>query len=148
MGIRRKTRELVLQALYQGELLKKPAPEQFSLFAENFQLNQKVVPLAKEFLAALYYRLADIDSTIQTHAENWRLDRMSVVDRNIIRIAVYEMIYCKDIPASVSINEAIEIAKKFSSDDAGPFINGVLDAIRKAQESDPVQQAKKQKKTP
>lgn len=133
MGLRRKTRELVLQALYQGELLKKPALEQFSLFAENFQLNQKVIPLAKDLLARLCYRLADIDSTIKAHAENWRLDRMSVVDRNIIRIAVYEMLFCEDIPTTVSINEALEIAKKFSTDDAGPFINGILDAVRKAQ---------------
>ena len=133
MGIRRKTRELVLQALYQGELLKKPALEQFSLFAENFQLNQKVVPPAKDLLAGLSYRLVDIDSAINVHADNWRLDRMSVVDRNIIRIAVYEILFCDDIPTTVSINEALEIAKKFSTDDAGPFINGILDAICKAQ---------------
>ena len=126
-----------LQALYQGELLKKPAPEQFALFAENFQLNLKVVPHAKDLLAGLCYRLSDIDSAINAHADNWRLDRMSVVDRNIIRIAVYEMIFCEDIPATVSINEALEIAKKFSTDDAGPFINGILDAIRKAQSKSP-----------
>jgi N utilization substance protein B len=113
-------------------MLKKPALDHFSLLAENFQLNQKVVPLAKNLLAGMSYRSAEIDSAINTHADNWRLDRMSVVDRNIIRIAVYEMIFCDDIPATVSINEALEIAKKFSTDDAGPFINGILDAINKA----------------
>lgn len=132
MGLRRKARELVLQALFQAEFLKKPAQEQFHLLVDNFKLNQKVLPHAQELLTGVCERLTEIDAAINKSSTNWKLSRMSAVDRNIIRIATNEMLFCQDIPDTVSINEAIEIAKKYSTADAGPFINGVLDAIRQS----------------
>ncbi len=73
----------------------------------------------------------EIDQIIESHSSNWRLHRMSCVDRNILRLAVYELYYCSDIPAKVSINEAIDIGKKFGTKESGSFINGLLDSIRK-----------------
>jgi len=132
MGIRRKARELTLQALYQGEYLKTQAVEHFSVMADNFQVNQKAKPYALELLEGVCNNLEAIDLAIGENADNWRLDRMSAVDRNIIRIGAFELLFKDEVPDTVAINEAIEIAKKYSTDDAGPFINGILDGIRKA----------------
>jgi len=129
MGIRRKAREFALQALFQGEFHKKSAREEISLLVDNFQVNKKALPHAINILDGLNAHLEGIDSLIAESAANWRLERMSPVDRNIIRIAVYEILYCKDVPPTVAINEALEIAKKFSTGDAKSFINGILDAI-------------------
>ncbi len=74
--------------------------------------------------------LAKIDALIEKHAKNWKLHRIATVDRNILRLAIYEMLYREDIPPVVSINEAIEIAKKYSTQDSGKFVNGILDKIR------------------
>ncbi len=92
----------------------------------------------KQTPSAFCYRLirgvinnrAVLDRVIENHSSNWRIHRMSGVDRNLLRLAVYEMLYCADIPAKVSINEAIEIGKKFGTEETGPFVNGVLDAVR------------------
>lgn len=73
----------------------------------------------------------ELDALIQKHAKNWSLHRMAVVDRNLLRLAAYEMLYREDIPPVVSINEAVDIAKKYSTDDSGKFVNGILDSLRK-----------------
>lgn len=78
---------------------------------------------------------ADIDAVIERYSSNWKIRRMACVDRNILRVAVFELLYCADIPAKVSINEAIDIGKRFGSPESGAFINGILDSIRKALES-------------
>ena len=78
---------------------------------------------------SLQYR-AEVDAVIQKHAKNWEISRMAIVDRNILRLAVYEMLHRDDIPPVVSINEAVDIAKKFSTDDSGKFVNGILDKVR------------------
>jgi N utilization substance protein B len=132
MGVRRKSRELVLQALFQSEFLDKPALAQLELLVENFQVNRKALPYAKEILTGISSEIAQIDKTINKHAENWRLERMSAVDRNILRIAANELLFRDDVPPTVSINEAIEITKKFSTSESAAFINGILDAIRQS----------------
>ncbi len=132
MGVRRKSRELVLQALFQSEFLKKPALEQLNLLVENFQVNKKALPYAKEILAGISSEISQIDALINKHADNWRLERMSVIDRNILRIAVNELLFREDVPSTVSINEAIEITKKFSTGESASFINGILDAINQS----------------
>lgn len=131
MGIRRKSRELALQALYQGELAGKNGLLVFEEFCSHFQVNKKAIPYAKKLLDGVQENGDVIDQLISKYAENWRLERMSVIDRNILRLAVYEVHYQDDVPTSVAINEAVEIAKRFSTDDSGPFINGVLDAMAK-----------------
>lgn len=133
MGYRRKSRELTLQALYQAEVLGVEPLEQFVLLCDNFKVDQKVVPLAQELLTGIAAHVAEIDALISQHAKNWRVGRMSIVNRNLIRLGAYEVLFRDDVPATVAINEAIEIAKRYSTDDAPSFINGILDAIRHGQ---------------
>ena len=139
MGTRRKAREVALQALYQYELLQQGEGERFSFeqFCSHFQVNKKAIPYARTLLVGIHENEKEIDQHISKYAENWRLERMSVIDRNILRLAVFELIYQNDIPASVAINEAVEIAKRYSTDDSGPFINGILDAMAKEGSLDP-----------
>ena len=131
MGTRRKAREVALQALYQYELLQQGDRFSFEQFCSHFQVNKKAIPYARTLLVGIHENEKEIDQHISKYAENWRLERMSVIDRNILRLAVFELIYQNDIPASVAINEAVEIAKRYSTDDSGPFINGILDAMVK-----------------
>jgi len=133
MGNRRKSRELTLQVLYQAEVNGSEPLAQFTPFCENFQVNPKIVPLAQELLAGITERSVEIDAQISQHTKNWRVGRMSIVDRNLIRLGAYELLYRGDVPSTVAINEAIEIAKRYSTDDAPSFINGILDAIRHGQ---------------
>jgi N utilization substance protein B len=131
MGTRRKSRELVLQALYQEELVGQTGLMDFEEFCSHFQVSKKSIPYAKKLLDGVQEKQEAINQLISRYAENWRLERMSVIDRNILRLAVYELHYQDDIPTSVVINEAVEIAKRFSTDDSGPFINGILDGMAK-----------------
>lgn len=142
MGTRRKSRELALQALYQGELAGPNGHLDFQEFCAHFQVNKKATPYAKKLLDGVLAKGAAIDKLISNHAENWRLERMSVIDRNILRLAVYEVHYQDDVPASVAINEAVEIAKRYSTDDSGSFINGILDAMAKEMVSGSEENAK------
>ena len=135
MGTRRKSRELALQVLYQGELAAQAGLLDFGEFCAHFQVSRKAMPYAKKLLDGVEGKREDIDQLISRYAENWRLERMSVIDRNILRLAVYELRYQDDVPTSVAINEAVEIAKRYSTDDSGPFINGILDAMAKEETS-------------
>ena len=119
MGTRRKSRELALQALFQGEMAGQSGLLDFDEFCTHFQVNKKSIPYAKKLLAGVQEESDQIDQLISRHAENWRLERMSVIDRNILRLAVYEMYSQEDVPVSVAINEAVEIAKRYSTDDSG-----------------------------
>jgi N utilization substance protein B len=135
MGTRRKSRELALQALFQGEMAGQNDLFDFDEFCVHFQVNKKTIPYAKKLLNGIIEKEEEINHLISKHAENWRLERMSAIDRNILRLAVYEMYSLDDVPVSVAINEAVEIAKRFSTDDSGPFINGILDAMAKEEAS-------------
>ena len=129
MGTRRKSRELALQVLYQEELAGETGLLDFAEFCTHFQVNKKIIPYAGKLLEGVRAKRGEINQLISRHAENWRLERMSVIDRNILRLAVYELHYLSDVPTSVVINEAVEIAKRYSTDDSGPFINGILDSM-------------------
>jgi len=133
MGYRRKSRELALQALYQAEVSGTEPLTRFALLCDNFKVDQKVVPLAEALLVGIAAHAEEIDALISRHAKNWRVGRMSIIDRSLIRLGVYEVLFRDDVPATVAINEAIEIAKRYSTDDAPSFINGILDAIRNGQ---------------
>lgn len=131
MGIRRKARELALQVLYQIDLTDlEPAPA-LELFCEHFEAGKKSMPYARRLVQGVVDNRQEFDAMIGSHAENWRPERMSVIDRNILRLALYELRYQNEVPARVVINEAIEVAKRFGNEESGPFINGILDAIRK-----------------
>jgi len=131
MGTRRKSRELALQVLYQGELAGQTGLLDFEEFCVHFQASRKAIPYAEKLLEGVQGKVEEINELISRYAENWRLERMSAIDRNILRLAVFELHYQDDVPTSVAINEAVEIAKRYSTDDSGPFINGILDAMVK-----------------
>jgi N utilization substance protein B len=131
MGARRKARELALQMLYQLDLSGN-APD---TIIASFDDLQKSKPNTREFASKIFRgtveHLAKIDEMIAAQADNWRLSRMAVVDRNIIRMSVYEFLHEHDTPKLVIIDEAIEIAKKFGTQKSSQFINGILDGILK-----------------
>ena len=132
MGRRRKARELALQLLYQLDVQGEEHPERH---LDEFWLRHPVDPEAREFAEALVRGTkaheAEIDALIERYAENWEIDRMAVVDRNILRQAIYELRWGSGVPPKVAINEALEVAKKFSTQESSRFINGILDRIHK-----------------
>jgi transcription antitermination protein NusB len=131
MGARRKARELALQMLFQHDLSGN-APD---MIVTTFEDLLKSKPNTREFAMKIFRGTVDnltaIDDMIQLQADNWRLSRMAVVDRNIIRMSVYEFLHETDTPKLVIIDEAIEIAKKFGTQKSSQFINGILDGILK-----------------
>ncbi len=131
MGARRKARELALQMLYQFDLSGN-GPD---IIIEMFEDLQKSKPNTREFAEKIFRgtvaHISDIDGMIQAQADNWRISRMAVVDRNIIRMSIYEFLHESDTPKLVVIDEAIEIAKQFGNDKSSQFMNGILDGILK-----------------
>jgi N utilization substance protein B len=131
MGARRKARELALQMLFQYDM----AGNEPDMIITTFEDLQKSKPNTREFATRIFRgtvdHISEIDQIIQQQAENWRLTRMAVVDRNIIRMSVYEFLHETETPKLVIIDEAIEIAKKFGTLKSSQFINGILDGILK-----------------
>ncbi len=130
MGSRRKSRELAMQALFFMDAGRNDSEEMFELFCKNFKPPEKSFDFFFKIVKGVIASKSEIDSLIERHSSNWKISRMPRVDRNVMRVAVYELLFCEDIPPKVSINEAIEVAKKFGTDDSGAFINGILDGIR------------------
>ncbi len=134
MSIRRKARECALQMLYQWEVSgKKPALVEAG-FWKGVRSEKNTRAFANELFEGTVGWAADIDKLLEQHAKNWRLDRMAAIDRNILRLGVYELRYRSDSPPKVVITEALALAKKFSDADGPAFINAVLDAIHKAKD--------------
>lgn len=136
MGTRRISREAALQFLYQEDFTIGPdqvhgydLEDRFELFCALFQVNRKARPYAVELLRGVTANLKKIDRLISDSATHWRLERIAATDRNLLRVAVYEILEQDDVPPQVAINEAVEIAKRFAGEDSPKFINGVLDAI-------------------
>jgi len=155
MGMRRDARERAVQFLFQYDLNK---AENLEESLNQFWDSQRSAALAEDkgparwgqetelppptteeaairvfaepLIRGTLEKLTEIDGRIQHYAKNWDLNRMAVVDRNVLRLAVYEMLYREDIPPVVSINEAVDIAKRFSTDESGRFVNGILDKIK------------------
>ncbi|MDI6889822.1 MAG: transcription antitermination factor NusB [Thermodesulfovibrionales bacterium] len=129
---RRRAREYALQILFQIDFKGKEIDSKdLEAFWSDKEESEDVKRFTEDLVRGTIKRLNEIDSMIERVAENWILKRMAAVDRNILRFATYEILYRKDIPSAVTINEAIEIAKKFSSSEAAPFINGILDRLAK-----------------
>lgn len=134
MGNRRKSRELAMQALFYMDMGQNDSDKMLERFCKNFTPPKKVLPFFLKLVNGVIQGKAEIDSIIERFSDNWKLSRMPGVDRNIMRVAVYELLYCIDIPSKVSINEAIDVGKKFGNQESGAFINGILDSIRIALE--------------
>jgi N utilization substance protein B len=132
MGNRRKSRELAMQALFYIDMNQDDSNELLARFCVNFNPSKKTRPFFLKLVSGVIQAKSEIDSIIVDFSDNWKISRMSCVDRNIIRIAVYELFYCQDIPPKVSINEAIDVGKKFGTEVSGAFINGILDGIHLA----------------
>ena len=131
MGARRKARELALQMLFQADMSGNPPEMILGTFEELKKSNSNTREFATKIFTGTLDNLGKIDEMITAQADNWRLSRMAAVDRNIIRMSVYEFLHEDDTPKLVIIDEAIEIAKKFGTQKSSQFINGILDGILK-----------------
>jgi len=132
MGPRRKAREYALQMLFQWDITHDAMDQVFATFFQNQpEESEAIADFARQLVLGTVEHVEQIDEMIRRHAEHWRLDRMATVDRNLLRLAIYEFLYDRDTPKTVVINEAIEIARRFSAQESPQFINGVLDSIKK-----------------
>jgi N utilization substance protein B len=131
MKTRRRARELALKLLYENDASGESPEETLSKIKCwcSPRDSESVLDYCQKVVRTVLGFRGEIDERVAAVAENWRLDRMSIVDRNIIRLAVAEMLYCPDIPPKVSINEAIDIARKYGDEDSGRFVNGILDRL-------------------
>ncbi|MCA9602787.1 MAG: transcription antitermination factor NusB [Polyangiales bacterium] len=129
MGSRRKGREAALQVLYELESTEFSAEQALKYHFENFAPNHEGEEFARTLVIGCAAELPQIDETIRGVSEHWRLERMSRVDRNILRVATYELLRLEEVPRRVTLNEAVELAKRFGSEGSAGFVNGVLDRI-------------------
>jgi len=130
---RRRAREYALQILFQLDVTKNEFNNNLSKeFWVNIKEDDDVKEFANSLVKGTRENINTIDEIIRKAAEHWAIDRMAIVDRNILRAAVYELLYIPDIPPSVTMNEALEISKKYSTEESASFINGILDKIHKS----------------
>ncbi|MBK8178249.1 MAG: transcription antitermination factor NusB [Planctomycetes bacterium] len=130
MKSRTRGRELALQFLYQVDLRGRSAVEERERFLRDEEPDKEARKFAEARIEGVLETQPELDRAIQEVAQNWDISRMAVIDRNVLRIATFELLHCKDIPPKVAINEAIEIGKRFSTANSGAFINGILDKIK------------------
>jgi len=129
MGLRRKGRELALQALYQREITDDVSDQALRAFWQHFDTTDAIKEFALNLVHGVAERRAEIDALIEKVSTNWRLDRLSKVDLNLLRLATFELLATPAVPPSVVLNEAIEIARRFGTQESTVFVNGVLDQI-------------------
>lgn len=140
MGNRRVARESALQMLYQIEVAECSPKEAEGVFWSEEAFAPEIAAFANELVEGVINNRDHIDNVISSSSTNWKIGRMAIVDKNVLRMAIFEIENYPDIPAKVTLNEAIEIAKKYGSEDSGSFINGILDRIAKE-----LRQSKKKK---
>lgn len=128
MKKRTRARELALQFLYQHDLVSMPV-DKADDFLRDEEKDVETRRFAKRLLEGTLEHRDELDRVIQSVAQNWNISRMAVIDRNVLRLATHELLHCTDIPPKVAINEAIEIGKRYSTQNSGAFINGILDKI-------------------
>ncbi|MBZ5514144.1 MAG: transcription antitermination factor NusB [Acidobacteriia bacterium] len=131
MASRRKARELALQMLFQWEMGGHSPQHVVSTFLRNQKIDEEVERFAQALFEGTVAEVETLDHLMREHSEHWRLERMAAVDRNLLRVALYELRHYPETPPAVVINEALEIARRFSDKDSVEFVNGVLDAIRR-----------------
>jgi N utilization substance protein B len=139
LGKRRRSRQFALQVLYQLDVTKQDAIKAIAQGKEHFSPNEEKDEFAERIVLGVLEHCQEIDRLIEQYSENWRLERMSIVDRNILRMAIFELLYCEDIPPKVTMNEAVDLGKKYGSEDSGSFINGILDRIQNEAVRKPLQ---------
>jgi transcription antitermination protein NusB len=138
MTRRSRGREVALQVLYQVEQnVGMPQPEVRRFIQRRLLGDRKLCEFTEGLIAGVNQHQARIDALISEAAENWRLDRMAAIDRNILRLGAYEMMFCQEVPARVAINEALELAKRYSTAQSSRFVNGILDRLLQSQVAAP-----------
>lgn len=137
MGIKRRARELALQMMFQLDLGTVGLKQLEEGFLPGASAPEAAKTLALETVRKTWERLPELDARLRDLAEHWDLTRMAAVDRNVLRLAAYEILHDPRVPKSVSINEAIEIVKRFSTDGSGKFVNGILDRLEKGNSAPP-----------
>ena len=141
IGIRRQARMIALQTLYEYDTAQHVPAEVLQRHSEERHLQPKVVEYANELIIGVCDHLADIDAHIQSAAREWPLQQMARVDKNILRLAIYEILFNNAVPAKAAINEAVELAKMFGSDTSSRFVNGVLGTILRQSQGAPTSSA-------
>ena len=131
MRKRTQAREYALQILYQIDVRNDPEDKILVDFWKNIEAEPEVSDFAAKLVIGTIRNKKKVDEMISKYASNWKLNRMAVIDRNVLRMAAYELLFCEDIPPKVSINEAVDLAKKFGDTESGKFVNGILDKINK-----------------
>jgi|SRR5665647_480619 len=135
MGLRRKSREMALQFLFSHDFQEcSGSPDtvatDLDMFCQIFDVGVRSLSYGRQLIQGICLHIDEIDALLAEHSHNWRVERMSLVDRNILRIAVFELRFSDEAPAQVAINEALEIAKRYSVEESVSFINGILDAVQ------------------
>jgi len=135
MTRRTRGREIALQVLYQEEQNPGIDPKEIRRFIERrLRGDRRLCEFAQSLVNGVREYQPRIDALITAAAENWRLDRMAAIDRNILRLSAFEMLFCPDVPAKVAINEALELAKRYSTAQSSRFVNGILDRLQEVQD--------------
>ena len=129
MGDRRRARELAVQVLFHLEFNPGDPEKAFELICDNFDAKEPARAFAKHLVLGVCSEMKVLDRLIAKASKNWRIERMAVVDKTILRLATYEMLFLEDIPSKVSLDEAVEIGKKYGAEESGKYVNGVLDSI-------------------
>ena len=129
MRKRSKARESALQILYQIDVTGDPVDAVLNQYWHTRNRNPEVIDFANEVVKGTIEHLSEIDSIISEHSESWEISKMPIIDRNILRFAIYEILYMDDIPPRVTIDEAVDLANNFGTPNSGKFINGILDKI-------------------
>ncbi len=133
-GKRSQARETALKILYQLDVTKDPIEQGIKIFFRHHRVPIASQPFVVGLVQGTIARRQEIDALLAKHATNWTVERMSMVDRNILRLAVFELMFGNETPPKVVINEAVELAKRFGAADSGKFVNGVLDSIHKSEQ--------------
>lgn len=136
MSSRTKAREQALQILFFWDVSGGKPEDAISYFESCFETYSNELPFTKSLVQGVASHLDRIDQAIKMACENWRLNRIPRIDRNILRLGAYELIFCKDVPTSVALNEAVELGKKFGESKTGAFVNGILDRISRELQKD------------
>ena len=139
MGKRRKSREFALQVLYQLDITKQEANKALNQWKKHFSPKGEKNGFTEQIVKGVIEHSQEIDDLIERYSDNWRLGRMNIIDRNILRMAIFELLYCEEVPPKVTLNEAIDLGKRYGNQDSGSFINGILDRIQNKAVHKPLQ---------
>jgi len=129
MGERRRARELAIQVLFHLEFSPDDPSGVFDLICDNFDARESIRDFSKRLVLGVWEKKKTLDKVISEASKNWRIERMALLDKSILRLAAFEIMFIEDIPPKVSLDEAVEIGKKFGSEDSSRYINGVLDNV-------------------